>query len=98
MNPVEMCFSSRIYTILSSNTVQDKNFESNESENTESDEEIPLECCYCSELFFDKQKFDLHDCGKKLPDSVRKIHLCLFDGCKKSFKKTSDLQKHQVRS
>lgn len=103
MDSVKTSFSARLYEILSKNTAEINDNDNSELTDAEIEEELPLECCYCSELFFETEKFEQHKCKKSSPsdsqdDSVKRYHLCTFEACNKSFKKSSDLRKHQVSS
>lgn len=97
-------FSSRLFEILSKFVVSESllNSDDNEKLNGESDNEdesFPLECCYCGEYFFNRERGKDHECSKLkgTKDIIIKRDPCC-DDCGKSFKKSSDLRKHQVRT
>lgn len=91
MESLTLQFSSRLYDILSTiNTVEEDNQKPLFGGESEEDFDFPHECCFCAELFFEDHKFNVHDCHK------RKQHRCTFGSCRKSFKKSSELRKHEV--
>lgn len=87
--------SLKLYSILLSS-----NDETQEARNLESDddEDLPRECCYCAELFFEVQNYEKHICiaDKTVSKNVNTKHKCSFDGCEKSFGKAGMLRKHEV--
>jgi hypothetical protein len=101
MDPEEKCISARLYDILLKHCHEDETSETSDEEFEESDEEYPLECCLCAELFFDLIKFNLHqekECSeiKDPQKDVIKAHKCSFEDCSKSFTKSAELRKHEV--
>lgn len=98
LDPAKLSLSARLFKILSKSIAKGDKEDNADYADTESDEEFPLECCFCSELFFETPKFDQHSCGREpqVENIVRKQHSCTFKTCNKSFKKSSDLRKHQV--
>lgn len=92
-------FSLRLFNILLNNCDESGNADGNQSASIEIDEDFPLECCFCSELFFEVKKFKEHSCDNKIiTQSVNRPHKCTFGDCSKAFKKSAELRKHEVRS
>ena len=91
MESLKLEFSSKLYNILLKNKNNNEEVNQDKSLGDEMDDDLPHECCFCAELFFDGHKFNFHDCRKL------KEHLCTYESCKKSFKKSSELRKHEVR-
>lgn len=90
-NKIAENLSIRLYEILLKNSVE---CDDSEAE-AEIDDEYPLECWHCSELFFDSEIFAKHISEHK--QKLRKQHKCSFKDCRKSFKKSSELRKHEVK-
>jgi uncharacterized Zn-finger protein len=88
-----MNFSRRLFKILTEQQQEEGSADQDALQTEpESDEELPIECCFCAELFYDENA--KHNCqGSKIPP---KPFLCEFEGCDKSFKKATELKKHQV--
>lgn len=98
-----MDISLRIFELLS--TIDDKaDFESGSELSTsepDSESELPLECCFCAELFFEQEKFGIHKCEQQelqenATNKPEVLHPCTYGECKKVFKKSSHLRKHLV--
>lgn len=77
--------SLKLYNLLAKHVKEGGELEEDADNGDESD--FPIECIFCSRLSFDATGF--HSCSK--PNSV-----CSFEGCLKTFKKSSDLRKHEV--
>lgn len=90
--------SLRLYNLLS--TSHEESHCDLSAQQPDSESEMPLECCFCSKLFFNELKFHLHKCEQKLLEKVITkpdvVHKCTFGECKKVFNKSSDLRKHEV--
>ena len=84
-------FSERIYNIFINKSDQNCTDQPDGSSITDSDDELPFECCFCADLFFDESRFKKHDCQKQNISNK-----CDFKDCNKIFKKASELRKHQV--
>lgn len=82
-------FSLRLFEILQRNP--DDSVNSTEEKNPLEDcEEYPFECCDCAELFFDILIFNQHN------SKHQKNFPCEIANCSKTFKKASELRKHEV--
>lgn len=87
--------SNKIFAILQKGFNEIDSCDQNVTDEDGSDEELPLECCFCSELFFEPEKFKQHNCQVDVAD-LNRNYKCTFDNCSKAFKKSSDLKKHEV--
>lgn len=87
--------SKRLYDILLNHNTTSENADHEEALEVEVDDDLPLECCYCSELFFTAQIFENHKCNRADVGPI--IHKCTFEDCTKLFKKSGELRKHEVR-